>query len=351
MVTTVTNNSPQAINTSLFSLQKEIDELRSQINQINGKNTATESELAKGLVPGGKAGQVYTSNGNGSPSWQDVKGEKGDQGIQGPQGPQGIQGPKGDKGDMPDVSDLATKASVDEIKKLIPDTATPENQLADKDFVNSSIPTKTSQLTNDNGFITSSDSITGNAATATTAGTADKVKNALTVNGKTYDGSTAIDAGVQTIANGGTGQTTQADINKAIVGELPEGNEVVTDGTEFVSSWASDNGFADTDAVNVPYKRKFSHVWEYIKGKISNSLEVFIKSKTVTVGDITIPSNNYLEIDVGLTSSDTVISAKLSSWWTNTGIFSIICYGKNRVFIVGDAGTTITDVSVQAFYI
>lgn len=47
MVTTVTNNSPQAINTSLFSLQKEIDDLRRQIDQINNKNVA---ELAKGLV-------------------------------------------------------------------------------------------------------------------------------------------------------------------------------------------------------------------------------------------------------------------------------------------------------------
>ena len=99
MVTTVTNNSPQAINTSLFSLQKEIDDLRRQINQINNKDTA---ELAKGLVPGGEAGQVYTSNGSDSPSWQDVKGEKGDQGPKGDkgdQGPQGERGPKGDQGD------------------------------------------------------------------------------------------------------------------------------------------------------------------------------------------------------------------------------------------------------------
>lgn len=84
MVTTVTNNSPQAINTSLFSLQKEIDDLRRQINQINGKDTA--SEPAKGLV----------------------------------------------SSDVPDTS-------LDAINQLIPDTATPENQLADKDFVNSLI--------------------------------------------------------------------------------------------------------------------------------------------------------------------------------------------------------------------
>ena len=178
-----------------------------------------------------------------------------------------------------------------------------------------------------------------------------KNPNALTVNGKTYDGSTAVEAGVQTVANGGTGVTTQAEINKAFIGNLDIDNSDVTDSTELVSSYASDNGFSDTNAINKPYKRKFSTVWNYIKGKISNSLEVFIKSKTVVVGSITIPSDNYLEIDVGLTSSDTVISAKLSSWSVNTGVFSIICYAKNRVFIVGDAGTTITNVSVQAIYI
>lgn len=102
--------------------------------------------------------------------------------------------------------------------------------------------------------------------------TAKKVANALTVNGKTYDGSSAVDAGVQKIENGGTGVTTQADINKAFVGELPEGTSDVTDGTMFVSSYATDNGFADTDAFNVPFKRNFSAVWNYIKGKIASVL-------------------------------------------------------------------------------
>ena len=99
-----------------------------------------------------------------------------------------------------------------------------------------------------------------------------KNPNALTINGKTYDGSSAIDAGVQTVANGGTGVSTQADINKAFVGDLELGGSDVTDGTEFVSSYASDNGFSDTNAINKPYKRKFSKVWNYIKDKIGSVL-------------------------------------------------------------------------------
>lgn len=82
-----------------------------------------------------------------------------------------------------------------------------------------------------------------------------------------------ITSGTLPIANGGTGVTTQADINKAFIGNLDVGTSDVTDGTEFVSSWASDNGFAETEGgVNTPYKRKFSAVWGYIKGKISSVL-------------------------------------------------------------------------------
>ena len=99
-----------------------------------------------------------------------------------------------------------------------------------------------------------------------------EVNATLTVNGKTYNGSEAVDAGVQTVANGGTGVTTQADINKAFIGNLEEGVSDVTDGTEFVSSWASDNGFSEPGYLNEPYRRKFSTVWNYIKGKISSVL-------------------------------------------------------------------------------
>ena len=83
-----------------------------------------------------------------------------------------------------------------------------------------------------------------------------------------------ITSGTLPIANGGTGVTTQADINRAFIGNLEEGTSDVTDGTEFVSSYATDNGFAETTdgALNKPYKRKFVKVWNYIKGKISSVL-------------------------------------------------------------------------------
>ena len=117
-----------------------------------------------------------------------------------------------------------------------------------------------------------------------------EVNATLTVNGKTYNGSEAVDAGVQTVANGGTGVTTQADINKAFIGNLEVGNSDVTDGTEFVSSYATDNGFAETaeGALNKPYKRQFVKVWNYIKGKISSVLGLTANN----YGDIQIGSGN-----------------------------------------------------------
>lgn len=51
------------------------------------------------------------------------------------------------------------------------------------------------------------------------------------------------------------------------ISQVNEGTSTVTDGTMFITSWASNSGFADTNAVNAPYKRKAIHLWEYIKAK------------------------------------------------------------------------------------
>lgn len=51
------------------------------------------------------------------------------------------------------------------------------------------------------------------------------------------------------------------------ISQVNEGPSTITDGTMLITSYASNSGFADTNAVNVPYKRKAIHLWEYIKAK------------------------------------------------------------------------------------
>lgn len=87
-------------------------------------------------------------------------------------------------------------------------------------------------------------------AYATSAGS---VSNSLNIFGVSYNGSAA-----KTVTT------------STFVSQLPEGTSTVTDGTMFITSWASDSGFADTNAVNVPYKRKASCLWNYIDNKVSS---------------------------------------------------------------------------------
>ena len=167
--------------------------------------------------------------------------------------------------------DLDTlKEIADWIKNHANDAAAMNTQIQTN---KSNIATNTSDIsalntqiqTNKNNIATNTSDIS--ALKTSVAGKADKVHT---------HSAGDITSGTLPIANGGTGVTTQADINKAFIGNLEVGNSDVTDGTEFVSSWASDNGFAETaeGALNKPYKRQFIKVWNYIKGKISSKLVI-----------------------------------------------------------------------------
>lgn len=90
--------------------------------------------------------------------------------------------------------------------------------------------------------------------------TAKKVANALTVNGKTYDGSSAVNAGVQTVANGGTGATDAAG-----------GFNTLADGVRDSSS-PKDNEKMLLKPTGTWYKTTCLDFWNYIKGKISSVL-------------------------------------------------------------------------------
>ena len=112
-----------------------------------------------------------------------------------------------------------------------------------------SIPNNTNQLTNGAGFITASASITGNAATAT------KVNHSLSVFGKSFNGSADV---------------TVADTD--LITSILSGTANLTDKTEILTSYASDNGFNDSNAKNRIHKRPASAIWGYINSKtISNA--------------------------------------------------------------------------------
>lgn len=112
-----------------------------------------------------------------------------------------------------------------------------------------SIPNNTNQLTNGAGFITASASITGNAATAT------KVNHSLSVFGKSFNGSADV---------------TVADTD--LIASISTATANLTDKTEILTSYASDNGFNNSNAKNRIYRRPASAIWGYINSKtISNA--------------------------------------------------------------------------------
>ena len=97
--------------------------------------------------------------------------------------------------------------------------------------------------------------------------TAYKVANALTVNGKTYDGSSAVNAGVQTVANGGTGATTAKGAQKSLLSDMQTETTAMDDTTEFVMKYGT-----PTDTKGALFKRSATLVWNYIRNKISSVL-------------------------------------------------------------------------------
>lgn len=106
--------------------------------------------------------------------------------------------------------------------------------------------------------------ITGNAATTT---------NASAVNGVslTWDGEINSSQWIAAWESGTSIKPMSAyNTFISMCSYLDEGSSDVTDGTMFITSYATDNGFADPNGKNKPYKRKASLLWNYINNKCSN---------------------------------------------------------------------------------
>ena len=139
----------------------------------------------------------------------------------------------------------------------------------------------------------------GNADTATTASS---VSHSLSINGKSYDGSTAVDVGVIGAEYGGSGKTTLANSAEAYIGAL----------SEAATSYALDDNhkiLTNTPAGGATYKIPLSNFYTYMKGKMDSVYQ----AKGTYLTSLPVASSSTLggvKIGSGLTvAADGTISA------------------------------------------
>lgn len=168
--------------------------------------------------------------------------------------------------------------------------------------------------------------ITSYSGKASTAGTADKVANALSINGKTYNGSAAIDVGVIDAAHGGTGQTSLLNSANALINALDNGTSTPVDADYFITGGAT------------YHRRPMSALYAYMKGKMDSVYQakgtVPIASSTA-LGGVKVGSGLTIAADGTLNHSNS-ITAKTA-------------YGSAATTASADGGTiTLTDVQYDA---
>lgn len=134
------------------------------------------------------------------------------------------------------------------------------------------------------------------------ATTASSVSHSLTINGKTYNGSTAVDVGVIGAEYGGSGKTTLAESAEAYVSAL----------SETATSYALDDQhkiLTNTPAGAATYKVPLSNFYTYMKGKMDSVYQ----AKGTYLTSLPVASSSTLggvKIGSGLTvAEDGTISA------------------------------------------
>ena len=146
----------------------------------------------------------------------------------------------------------------------------------------------------------------GNANTAT---------NASAVNGVSLTWSGEITSSQWIAAwESGTSIRTMSAYNTFIsmCSYLDEGSSDVTDGTMFITSYATDNGFDDPNGKNKPYKRKASLLWNYINNKCSNiyATQSWVNSNFYTCSE---SNNRYIQSE-----TDPIWTAAKGNYYTKT---------------------------------
>lgn len=118
--------------------------------------------------------------------------------------------------------------------------------------------------------------------------TALKNPNAISINGKSYDGSSAVNVGTIGAAYGGTGKTSLNDSANVLINSLSTGDDTPSDADYYVAQYAGGGTTTTTY-----HRRPISALWNYIKSKLatvatSGSYNDLSNKPTIGNGTVTI---------------------------------------------------------------
>ena len=178
------------------------------------------------------------------------------------------------------------------------------------------------------GNLTGNLSVGGNLSVT---GTVSGLKN-LSINGKTYNGSSAVTVGTIGAAYGGTGQTSLINSANALINALDTGSSTPVDNDYYISQYV--NGGTTTKTY---HRRPMSALWLYIKGKINADTDLYTDKFVPKTGG---------EFTGAVTVSDALIADEITSGnliVNGVGRFTNGIYGDLTGNVVGTASKAVGD--------
>lgn len=149
----------------------------------------------------------------------------------------------------------------------------------------------------------------------------DDLRYPLTLFNRTYNGTTSLSV-----------------VPSDVVGAMEDGNTDITDNTEFITSNA--NGFNYSGSVNVPYRRKATYIWNWIKSKLS--------ANAITTPGVTIPNGTASQV---LLANGTTNTLKTIGGNALLGTGDIVFKTINNQALIGSGNINTTQdwVNVQNY--
>ena len=138
--------------------------------------------------------------------------------------------------------------------------------------------------------------------------------NALTLNGKTYDGSAAVDAGVIGAAYGGSGKTTLKESANVFINALDTASATPQDADCYISQYAGGG-----DTTKTYHRRPMSALWTYIKSKIP-SWALAVSKPTYTAFEVGAEASGAVSTHNSSTSAHSTLFANKVDKVTGKGL-------------------------------